>query len=429
MVATLAREVAWTCLRSVDQDQAYSNLVLPAMLRDAWLSSRDSALTTELVQGTLRRRGTYDAVLDFLSKHGVDALDPAVCDVLRLGAHQLLAMRIPTHAAVSTSVALTRKQIGHKPTGLVNAILRRVAERSLEQWVQTLTTGMDEREAQSIEFSHPRWMIDAFSAALNHDQDQLEALMKRNNEPPPVTLVARPGLCDPAELPGTAGTVSPYAKRLGSGDPAKVAAVRDGKAGVQDEGSQAVALALAHASLTQTNSEPEHWLDLCAGPGGKTALLGAIAEQTSATLTANEPQSHRAELVRKTVRQLPNVIVTEYDGREGPWESGAFDRVLVDAPCTGLGALRRRPEARWRRTPEDVDSLVPLQKALLARAIDVTRPGGVIAYATCSPHVAETADVVAAAEHVDIATVQRWWPHIHDTDAMYVAILTRRAGD
>jgi 16S rRNA (cytosine967-C5)-methyltransferase len=197
--------------------------------------------------------------------------------------------------------------------------------------------------------------------------------------------------------------------------------VREGRAGVQDEGSQVVALQLAEAGLEGSD---ERWLDLCAGPGGKAALLGALAAQRGASLIANELQPHRAELVSSVVATLPNVTVTNEDGRSGPWPAASFDRVLVDAPCTGLGALRRRPESRWRRSPADLDDLVPLQRALLMRALELVRPGGVVAYATCSPHLAETRDVVASVG-VEPASVSQLWPHLDGTDAMFCARLRK----
>jgi len=218
-----------------------------------------------------------------------------------------------------------------------------------------------------------------------------------------------------------------------------IPAVAAGLAGVQDEGSQLVALALAEASV---EGRDERWLDLCAGPGGKAALLDALATRAGATLVANERQPHRARLVR--AGGVARVVAA--DGTRPPFRPGSFDRVLVDAPCSGLGALRRRPEARWRRRPEDIAELVPLQRELLRAALDLVRPGGVVVYATCSPVLAETRDVVAdvlaedptvslepvgghAGRVPDAAgpmpgTVQLW-PHRHGTDAMFLAQLRR----
>jgi 16S rRNA (cytosine967-C5)-methyltransferase len=269
-------------------------------------------------------------------------------------------------------------------------------------------------------------------------------MLASDNTAPGVVLVARPGRSVRSELPGDPTVLSPYGVRLGEGDPGSVPAVAEGRAGVQDEGSQLVAVALADAPVT---GRDERWLDLCAGPGGKAALLAALAAGRGARLVANEPQAHRAELVRKALAGADGVgEVTTYDGRRSPWEPGSFDRVLVDAPCSGLGALRRRPEARWRKQPGDLDELVPLQRDLLASALELVRPGGVVVYATCSPLLAETGEVLdavlsarpdVALEPVSFAVPDatgprpgtlQLWPHRHRTDAMFLAQLRRTPG-
>jgi 16S rRNA (cytosine967-C5)-methyltransferase len=229
---------------------------------------------------------------------------------------------------------------------------------------------------------------------------------------------------------------------LGSGDPGGLAAIRDGVALVQDEGSQLVARALTLAPVLGTDGG--RWLDLCSGPGGKTALIAAIAAQQGASVTAVEPNQRRAEMVQQNTRGLL-VEVLRVDGRETALAPGGFDRVLVDAPCTGLGALRRRPEARWRRTPADVPVLATLQRELLAAAIDLTRPGGVVLYATCSPHLVETVGVVSDAlrrypvtaldarplfapvDNLGFGPYAQLWPHRHGTDAMFTAALRKNA--
>jgi 16S rRNA (cytosine967-C5)-methyltransferase len=259
-------------------------------------------------------------------------------------------------------------------------------------------------------------------------------------------LVARPGLADRAELGGIPSALSPYGVELEGGDPGAIAAVREGRAGVQDVGSQLVAMVLARAVLVDDDAR---WLDVCAGPGGKAALLAALAAQRGARVLANERQPHRAALVAQSLRAVGGGVagVITGDGARPAWREGSFDRVLVDAPCSGLGALRRRPESRWRRTESDLDALVELQVALLDSAVDAVRPGGVVLYATCSPVVAETADVVrevlsrrrdvalepvldlipevhdAASPHLTGAV--QLWPHRHGTDAMFMALLRR----
>ena len=444
-----AREAAFDVLAAIRDKDAYTNLVLPPLLRSRGITGRDAAFATELVSGTVRRQGTYDAVIAANVDRPLAKVDAAVLDALRLGTHQLLAMRVPSHAAVGTSVDLVRSKVGQGPSGFVNAVLRKVAAHDLSGWVRRVAPdpASDPVGFSSVAHSHPRWVVSALAEALG-SETELDALLAADNEPPKVTLVARPGLCTVEELVaagGTASTLSPYAVQLGSGDPGEVPAVAGGRAGVQDEGSQLVAVALSRAAV---DGRDARWLDVCAGPGGKSALLAALAGQTGARLLASERQVHRAGLVASaTATAGPGLLgVVAADGTRPAWRDETFDRVLVDAPCSGLGALRRRPESRWRRTERDVQELVPLQRALLTGALDAVRPGGAVAYVTCSPVLAETAGVVSAvlAERDDVhledaapllpgltdlagplpGTVQLW-PHRHGTDAMFLALLRR----
>lgn len=447
--------VAYEVLRGVTEEDAYANLLLANRVRAHGLDSRDAAFATELVAGSLRRQGTYDAIITACARRPLDRIDPAVLDALRLGAHQLLSMRVAPHAAVATSVDLVRSQVGQSVTGFVNAVLRRVGERPLDEWVRAVAPdpATDPVGFAAVARSHPRWVVEELQRALGDRADELDDLLVADNTAPRVTLVARPGLTERDELLRTAAEqgggeptpYSPFGVVLDGGDPAAFAAVADGRAGVQDEGSQLVATALAAAAVDGRDSG---WLDLCAGPGGKATLLGALAADRSARVVAVERQPHRADLVVRAVRALPPgaVTVVTGDGTAPAWEPGAFDRALVDAPCTGLGALRRRPESRWRRSTGDLEGLVALQTRLLSSALDSVRPGGVVVYSTCSPVLAETAGVVnevlAARSDATLedtsallpqvhdaagpipGTVQLW-PHRHGTDAMFLALLRR----
>ena len=445
-----ARLAAFDVLAAVREQDAYTNLVLPPLLRARQITGRDAAFTTELVSGTIRRQGTYDAVIAATVDRPLAKVDPGVLDALRLGTHQILSMRVPSHAAVATSVDLVRQKVGPGPAGFVNAVLRRVGENDLSGWIRRLAPdpSTDPVGFSALAHSHPRWVVEELGAALSSEAE-LEDLLAADNAPPKVMLAARPGSSTVDELVdagGTASAMSPYAVELGSGDPGQVPAIAEGRAGVQDEGSQLVALALAAA---QVGGSDELWLDMCAGPGGKAALLAALARSRGARLLAAELQPHRAELVRRSTHAVAAGLlgVVAADGTRPAWRSGRFDRVLVDAPCSGLGALRRRPEARWRRTAADLDDLVPLQQALLGSAVDSVRSGGVVAYATCSPVLAETASIVShvLAERSDVhledaaplfasvpggydgplpGTVQLW-PHRHSTDAMFFALLRK----
>ena len=433
-------------LSAVADRTAYANLLLPRLLTERGIAGRDAALATELTYGTLRGRATYDAVLTACSDRRLDRVDPPVREVLRMGAHQLLATRIGSHAAVATSVDLAKDVTGPRASGFVNAVLRRVATRDLGQWLTIVAPPRESDPAGylSVRYSYPRWIVDAFGEALGDAPggEETEAALAAGNERPSVVLAAVPGAADRAEImpEGAEPTRwSPFGFVLPGGDPRDL--VSTGRAAVQDEGSQLAALALFRAALDGPDGL---WLDLCAGPGGKARLLRGLAGGRGARLVASDIHPHRAALVRAAI--APGAVVAA-DGTRIPWREGVFDRVLADVPCSGLGSLRRRPEARWRKSPADVAALAGLQRELLRAAIASARPGGLVAYVTCSPHVAETREVVEAvvadggAEVLDAPALlpevpglrspgplfAQLWPHRHGTDAIFIAILRRLA--
>ncbi|MBB5919333.1 16S rRNA (cytosine967-C5)-methyltransferase [Actinoalloteichus hoggarensis] len=436
-------------LTAVREKDAYANLVLPRLLRDRRLTTRDAGLATELTYGACRAFGLLDTVLGDCSDRPVDEIDGVVLDALRLGCYQLLRTRIPTHAAVSATVELVRGRAGSGAAGFANAVLRRVSERTEDEWVELLAPDAtsDPIGHLALRHAHPRWVAEAFAAALGDARDELAEALAADDARPAVHLVARPGEISSAELAAVTGgdeaPYSPYGVRLeaGAGDPADLEPVRERLAGVQDEGSQLAALALTRPPAEGSDLR---WLDLCAGPGGKAALLGALVSLDGGTLDAVEPAAHRADLIRSLVRELP-VTVHVGDGRDSGLPAGGFDRVLVDAPCTGLGALRRRPEARWRRRPSDVAELARLQGELLRAAFELVRPGGVVAYVVCSPHLSETVEVARQAARLpgvvqldarpffpDVPALGdgpgvQLWPHRHGTDAMFCALFRREA--
>jgi len=445
-----ARTAAFRTLQAVTLDDAYANLVLPRALADAGLSGRDAALATELGYGTLRASGTLDEVLRRCASRQLSDIEPAVLNLLRLGAYQLLRTRIPSHAAVATTVELARSTGNARSAGFVNAVLRKVAAHDFDSWCDRIAQGASPVGRLALRYSHPGWIVGAFADALAVDtQDEaglaeLADALAADDSRPETHLVAWPGRISQDELAEQAGGVpgpwSPYAVRLtGGGEPGSLAAIQQGKAAVQDEGSQLCALALAGLPLTGPD---QRWLDLCAGPGGKAGLLAGLAAERGARLTANELHPHRAELVARAVAGW-DVELPVGDARVLETDERGYDRVLLDAPCTGLGALRRRPEARWRRRPADLDDLLPLQAELLDTALRLVRPGGVVGYVTCSPHLAETEQqlerVLADRPELELLdarpaftpidglpgrTVQLW-PHRHGTDAMFFAGLRR----
>lgn len=454
MSAVAARRVAFETIRAVNESDAYANLLLPTAIARADLSTADAGLATELTYGTLRRLGTYDAIIALAADRPTHEIDPAVLDALRLGVHQLLSTRVASHAAVNESVELARAAAGRGAAGFANAVLRRVSRDTPGDWMTRVAeSARSDDEQLGLLFSHPVWVVRAFRRALAAEgrAEELEALLTADNASPRVTMAALPGLADvPEEARRT--PFSPIGFRLGGGDPESVVRGSGGRVRVQDEGSQLAALALTRALPVAAG---ERWLDLCAGPGGKTAVLAAEALAHGAALEANEISPARAGLVRRALEGVPlEVPVSEEDGRSRAANApGAYDRILVDAPCTGLGALRRRPEARWRKAPSDVPSLTELQRELLDAAVSALKPGGVVAYVTCSPHLAETAGVVAdvrrgwgsaieelsareviaaladadpgLAPQADGSERAQLWPHRHNTDAMSVSLLRR----
>jgi 16S rRNA (cytosine967-C5)-methyltransferase len=448
-----ARKAALELLLAVSQRDAYANLLLPELIAKRRLTGRDAALATELGYGTLRGQGTYDAVLGVCSDRDLTTLDPAVLAILRLGTHQLLSTRIAPHAAVATSVNLVKDTIGQRPAGFVNAVLRRVSSRDLAGWLEIVAPARDTDPAGhlAVRYSHPRWIVEALAAALGEPAPftETEELLAADSQRPLVHLCAVPGLASQEELAAAGAEParwSPYGAYLADGDPAAVAAVAAGRAGVQDEASQLAALALSRAGVSGPD---DRWLDLCAGPGGKARLLSGLAAGTGSRLLAAEVREHRARLVRAAT-SLPGATAATViaDGVSPAWRPAAFSRVIADVPCSGLGALRRRPEARWRRTPDDIVSLGGLQRALLGSALDAARPGGVVAYVTCSPHLAETASVVTdvlagrtdsvlldapgllpevpGLRHRADERLAQFWPHWHGTDAIFLALIRRQ---
>lgn len=497
--ADTARATVFDVLRSVAESDAYANLVLPKAIRSHRLDHRDAGFATELTYGTLRHQGTYDAILSRCVDRPLEKVGTTTLIVLRMGVHQLLNMRVPAHAALNQSVSLAREKIGAGPASFINAVLRRVSERTPEEWYELITAdAKDDTERMALLASHPGWIVRSMRQALvahGRPASEIEQLLEADNLAPVVNLVALPGLgsLDEAREQGAVdGELVEGSALYASGDLARLESVREGTVRAQDAGSQLVARALAAAPLDGTDTA---WLDLCAGPGGKAALLGALGIQRGASLVANEAAPHRAQLVESSMRPLPedSYTVLTGDGRQiretlrknasnlpGSIEPGQlFDRVMVDVPCSGLGALRRRPEARWRKSPRDIAELLPLQRQLLEAAIEATRPGGVIAYVTCSPHAAETQNIVAevlesgavslldsaaalreVALHTEGAngepvsvlagekdpghtpeikvkkgapavkasenpTTAQLWPHVHGTDAMFLALLRK----
>jgi 16S rRNA (cytosine967-C5)-methyltransferase len=435
-----ARLLAFDLLTEVNRNEGYSNLLLPQALNASKLDDRDRSLVTELLYGTIRMQGKHDWVLAQISDRPWSEVDPGIVDICRLGVHQIHEMRIPDHAAVAATVEVARKRIGESKASFVNALLRSVTRKSIEEWFAPLNQMTDVVERFAIQFSHPEWIVSAYYDLLKN-WDEVELALKINNEAATPTLVSWPGFStqqDLIDIGGEPTEFSPYGVHW-KGNPGALDLIKSRKIGVQDEGSQLVAAVFA--KVAQGSS----WLDLCAGPGGKAALLSSIARQRDIRFTANEVSPARAVLVTQVVHG-DRVLVS--DGRTIGSSAEKFDAILIDAPCTGLGALRRRPEVRWRRTLQDLRALTQLQRELVESAIQALRPGGVLGYATCSPHLAETSIQVAdiKKKHPELQQVivdeylpsslvgatrdgaMSLWTHKHGTDAMYLALFRKEIG-
>jgi 16S rRNA (cytosine967-C5)-methyltransferase len=433
------RVLVFDLLTEVNRNGGYSNLLLPQALSASNFEVRDRGFVTELLYGTLRMQGRHDYILQQVSDRPLSEVDAGIVDICRMGVHQLFEMRVATHAAVSATVELARKVIGESKASFVNAILRKVSSQSLEQWLEPTTFITDPIARLSIQYSHPEWIVSAYFDLLK-DLQRVEEELAANNVPAIPTLVAWPGdstQSELVELGAVATEYSPYGARF-DGAPGTLEVIRHRKAGVQDEGSQLVAHIFSLAT-----KDCGSLLDLCAGPGGKAALLAHLANANGQEFTANEISEARAKLVKNVIGKFP---VAVGDGREIASIGISYDAILADVPCTGLGALRRRPEVRWRRTVQDLRGLLVLQRELSDAAISVLNPGGVFGYATCSPHFSETSGEVLRIlkDHPELEQMEiaqflpanllgatrekslSLWTSKHGTDAMFLALFRKR---
>lgn len=441
-----ARSLALAVLRDVEHNGAYANLALPKALGESELDERDRAFATELVYGSLRRQGELDIVISRAASRDVEKIDSLALAVLRLGVYQMLHLRVPDHAAVDQCVRLARAEGAHKATGFINAVLRAVGSKGSDHWLALI-----EEDPSSVE-SHPLWIAAEIELALGEGESshELGEALRAHNQAPLVTVACLPGFSEPTAVDNPT-VYSPLGFVVAGGNPSRDERVANGVARIQDEGSQLAALILSRVEALSAN---DRILDMCAGPGGKTAVLAAEAARVGAAVLALEKIPHRVGLVRDSTRAIsqrhPGVLgVEQGDARD---VVGEFSRVLLDAPCSGLGALRRRPEARWRKSHRELVGLGVLQEELLDAGLRVLAPGGFLAYVTCSPVVRETSEIVASvlARYPEVSLVDtsavldrvskvpvagaargnavQLWTHRHGTDAMFIQLLRREDG-
>lgn len=433
-----SRLLALEVLTQVNRHDAYANLLLPKTLGNSELDQRDRGFVTELVYGTIRMQGRHDWILSQVSERPWESVDTGIVDVSRLGVHQLFEMRVPAHAAVSATVELARKVLGESKATYVNALLRKVSTRTPDEWNSLIEEISDPTEQLAIKYSHPEWIVSAYFDLLRQ-KEEVHLALAANNVPAAPTLVSWPGRSTQAELISLGGDATKYSPYGATSEqiPTEIEAIRQRRAGIQDEGSQLVAHVFAQAAMGKSN-----WLDLCAGPGGKAALISSIAQTNGKEFTANEISPARAILVEQVIA---GGEVWIEDGRSLSDRNRTFGAVIADVPCTGIGALRRRPEVRWRRKPSDLPGLTKLQSELLDSAFGLVDEGGIVGYATCSPHLAETKVQVSGAlkRHSNFRQVSvepylpsnlndavingamQLWTHRHGTDAMFLALFER----
>jgi 16S rRNA (cytosine967-C5)-methyltransferase len=440
-----ARLLVFTLLTQVNREGAYANLRLPELLQASNLDERDRAFATELAYGTLRMQGKHDALIEAKADRPFGELDPGIVDCLRMGIHQIFEMRVSDHAAVSESVEIARAVLGESKGSFINAILR-AASSDLGFYERFENLKSDEPvKALSVIYSHPEWIVRSFYDALG-DWHEVEKLLASDNLPAQPNLIAWPGKSTVDELVAEGATVLSGTQfgAVAHQMPGLYKAIRERRAGVQDRGSQWVAEIFKNTAAT---SAPLSWLDMCAGPGGKASALYNMlqVDRPEDLFTANEPSEHRARLVSHVI-PIENVIV--HRGQDLPVLGITYDRIIVDAPCTGLGALRRRPEARWRRTATDLKELVLIQKELLDAAVTLLNPGGVIAYVTCSPHIFETkiqvVDALRRHSELELLPIKEFlpsqvptslvtpdgsvqlWTHQNESDSMFMSLLRKK---
>ena len=435
MTAT-ARDVALAALGRVEEG-AWANLALPGLLARSGLGPGDRAAVTDLVSGTLRLQAALDTALAPLSRQPITHLEPLVRNGLRLGAYELLFAGTAPHAALHEVVGSVRRAGHQGQAGYVNAVLRRLAVAE-PRWPDPAA---DPAGWATTRGSHPAWVVEEALARLG--PHELVALVEADNTRPKVTLRATPGRTtrnellrelDAAGVPAEPSSLSPSCVELARGDPRELAVVRDGRAVVQDAASALVAPALGVGPGALV-------ADLAAGPGGKAGHLAALG----ARVLAVELHPARARLVRETAARLgtatsARVLAVAGDGTQPPIAPGRADGALVDAPCTNLGSLRRRPEARWRHQVDEVERLAALQLRLLEAATDAVRPGGAIVYSVCTWTRAETDAVVDAlleqrpglapaplAGPAGPAPRRQLWPHREGADGVFLARLVKLA--
>ena len=455
-----ARRAAFEALRMIDTERADLPAALAAR-RDRLADERDRALTAEIVTGTLRWRAALDHLIGHFAHRPVERIDPEVVEILRLSLYQLLHLdRVPAAAVVDDAVDLTRGAGKRSAAGFVNAVLRSASRARRQLPLPPRPDGPDRPEPGSspwetaldylsITQSHPRWLVARWLQRWG--VEATEAWVRFNNEPAPLTLRVNTLKATTDEVlrqlaeqgvEAERGRYASDALIVRSGNPLRTALAASGLFVPQNEASQLVALFAAPLPASRV-------LDACAAPGGKTVVMADLMEGRG-LLVAADRRPRRIDLLRRQLQAagLEHVPVVQLDLLQALPFAAAFDHILVDAPCSGLGTIRRDPDIRWRRTEDDLPGLADRQVQMLLNAADGLAPGGLLTYATCSSEPEEDEAVADAflaarrdfapappaspppglAEVIDARGHLRTWPHRHGLEAFFAATFRRSAG-
>lgn len=394
---TTSRSLALQVLTAVEQEGAYSNLLLGGALQKSGLSGPDAGLATELVYGTIQRLNTIDFLLEPFVTKGMAKLAPWVRNLLRLSFYQLYYLdRIPPHAVVNEAVNLAKKR-GHQGiSGMVNGVLRNVLRRKEEL---KLPEGLSSVQRIALEHSHPEWLVARWLE--QYGEQTTEAICRANNEPPSISIrvnrakTSRDDMLRLLKEQGLSAVPSKLAQDgilvEGGGNMALTPWYREGLISVQDESSMLVAEALNPEAGMSV-------LDCCAAPGGKTCHIAEMM-QGSGRVLANDIHPHKAKLVEDQANRLglTNIDLSTGDASKlgERFEQNSFDRILLDAPCSGLGVIRRKPDLKWAKTAGDIAEIAGIQHAILDTAGDLLKPGGLLVYSTCTIEPRENVDMVS----------------------------------
>jgi 16S rRNA (cytosine967-C5)-methyltransferase len=438
--ALSAREAALEVLIRVEQDQAFSNLLLNQVLQANPMDRPDAALATELVYGTIQRLNTIDYYLKGFVSKGLAKLEPWVRSLLRLSVYQLQYLdRIPAHAAVNEAVAIAKRR-GHQGiSGMVNAVLRNIVRKKEEL---SIPAELDFVQRIALTHSHPEWMVARWLE--QYGPEAAEKICQANNEPPKVsvrvnTILAERGrLIDEMHSMGIDARPSTLSQDgiivTGAGNMAHTSWFRDGLISIQDESSMLVAQMVAPEPGMQV-------LDCCAAPGGKTAHI-AEKMRDQGRIWAADLHEHKRKLIEDQADRLKleciETITEDARRLAERFPPESFDRILLDAPCSGLGVIRRKPDLKWVKQYADIEGISALQQELLQSVCSLLKPGGVLVYSTCTIEQNENEEVVQrflekneasfeldkSAEYQAMRTIL---PFEHGSDGFFIARIRRRS--